>query len=132
MKCQFVPRPGDQAICQFCGRLEREGLAECRAPSLATKALNFVVAVARHAGSGFAKVSNETYEGRLAACLNCPWLSKRGMACEKCGCPVEKKARWASESCPEGRWPLKTTEEGDKPSSCGCSKSTSTVNSPSQ
>ena len=60
-------------------------------PSVIQKASNFAIASAKYARSGFKKVSAEVKEGRLATC-------------NKCGCPLNVKTEWATESCPIGKW----------------------------
>lgn len=75
-------------------------------------------ALARWTRSGFARPTQEVYERRLAACLGCDQLSlpppsllsriagpgpadrAAGRVCGACGCPVTRKAGFASESCP--------------------------------
>ncbi|MFG3254667.1 hypothetical protein [Streptomyces sp. NPDC048172] len=75
-------------------------------------------ALARWAASGFGRVPQETYQGRLAACRGCDQLKAppdRALyrlmgggdgrtVCGMCGCDVRRKAALASESCPAGRW----------------------------
>src|SRR3954471_10697951 len=59
-------------------------------------------AMARWAAAGFATVDAAALERRLAACSACVHLrvgSERGV-CGLCGCPVARKAKLATESCP--------------------------------
>jgi hypothetical protein len=74
---------------------------------------NFARSVISWGRSGFRTVSNEVYQRRLQACSSCPHLVggyDRGQAlstpgldgvCSLCGCPVKRKARLATEQCPD-------------------------------
>ncbi len=76
------------------------------------------VALARWARSGFTRVPDDAYQARLAACQGCPQLTapgqgalhrltgtgRRSGVCGLCGCDVARKARLATEDCPDGRW----------------------------
>jgi hypothetical protein len=75
-------------------------------PSLIKKALNFGAAVVRHVASGLTQVNDDTYQLRLDQCRQCASLNVERMVCQEanCGCYVERKARWASQSCPLGKW----------------------------
>lgn len=76
------------------------------------------------ARNGFAKVSDEQYRLRLDICLSCNHLHDPGLKmqpdlnvpsyrakCGLCGCPLRRKAKMATENCPDtsfsqsGRWP---------------------------
>jgi ribosomal protein L32 len=43
---------------------------------------------------------------RLAACASCGQL-RSNRTCAKCGCFVDAKARFRSQTCPLGKWPAK-------------------------
>ncbi len=47
-------------------------------------------------------------ETRLAVCRGCEMMTKRKgrwlCTSKRCGCSLVRKARWASESCPLGKW----------------------------
>lgn len=74
-------------------------------PSKIQMAKNLATAVAKHIASGADTVSNEEYEQRLAACNRCPNLVE-SERCGLCGCYVERKAKWATSTCPDSpqRW----------------------------
>ncbi|MFN0055927.1 MAG: DUF6171 family protein [Planctomycetales bacterium] len=72
-------------------------------PTLWRSARNFAQALLRHWGDGCRDVEVECYRERLEACGACPL--QRETRCLVCGCRVEIKARWRSETCPAGRWP---------------------------
>jgi hypothetical protein len=84
--------------------------------------------LARWAGAGFGKVSEDTYKLRLSTCNSCEHLTTPQGAkgfykamgipegaktvCGLCGCDVRKKALLPTEKCPDhsanngnGRWP---------------------------
>lgn len=61
------------------------------------------------------KVDEATFAKRMEACRTCPRVIVRNMhgrdwlRCSACGCWLDAvsfaKARLATETCPEGRWP---------------------------
>jgi len=79
---------------------------EQQSPSMIQKASNFAIASAKYARSGFKKVSAEVKEGRLAICKGCKFRvgEEEDPSCNKCGCPLNMKTEWATESCPIGKW----------------------------
>jgi hypothetical protein len=93
-------------------------------PGLGRRALNLVGAVARHVADGLGEVGEGEYEARLRTCEGCERRTESWTCAHpKCGCYLIKKAWWASERCPEGKWPGE--ENAVKPSpagNCGCSK----------
>jgi hypothetical protein len=74
---------------------------------LPMQGVTFVAALERYLAGGMRTVPEAVYEQRLAACRACAFYSDN--QCRKCGCrlagDVIAKARWASEDCPDGRWP---------------------------
>lgn len=76
--------------------------------------VNAAAALARWSGAGFARVSPERVEHRLAACRACPHLAlprgalqrlagtaaSDGRICALCGCVVSRKVSMATEQCP--------------------------------
>src|SRR5262249_7612148 len=89
-----------------------------KAPGLFRKLVNLAKATVRATATGFQRVSEETFQERLAICQACPFLKMKGHpafggegVCGKCGCGVSNddkailnKLVWASEYCPEGKW----------------------------
>lgn len=73
-------------------------------PGVLRKALNFTKAIAEHAKDGARLVSDEVHASRLELCMLCP--NRHHDVCGLCGCPVDKKASWASSECPDkpARW----------------------------
>lgn len=76
-------------------------------PPLGRQVVNFVRAQIRHVADGRVKASPELLAARLAVCETCPLLRRSDRRCTaiSCGCPVDAKATYRSESCPHGRWP---------------------------
>jgi hypothetical protein len=72
------------------------------------QAVHFAEALGRHVAGGMRVVGEEVYQRRLAVCAGCDFF--RDNHCLQCGCrmagDVLAKARWASEECPLGKWPL--------------------------
>lgn len=75
------------------------------APGMLTTAAKFGGAVLRHAADGFREVAPAQVAQRLAVCQSCPACDQSAMVCRDCGCRLLLKARWASETCPQERWP---------------------------
>lgn len=60
-------------------------------------------------GNNADKVSDKIKHRRLAICRNCKTKSGKKMVlstgnCRKCGCFVNLKTEYKSESCPIGKW----------------------------
>lgn len=91
-------------------------------PSLFKKAINFGKALVDHALSGFKTLNDEEYKKRIDICNSCEFLSE-SKSCNKCGCNIELKAKWAEQECPEKKWPLPIVENTVKKGGCGCTKS---------
>ena len=93
-----------------CGPPPAEGTVEAGStemPGLARRIVNLGTATARYAMSGFHRVSDAECDARLAICVQCPSCEVARMICREksCGCYLQTKVRWASESCPRGFWP---------------------------
>lgn len=73
-------------------------------PGAIRKALNFAKALAAHAAGGQRLADDATFEARVEECVMCP--NRAGDVCGLCGCPIENKASWAEQSCPDKppRW----------------------------
>jgi topoisomerase IA-like protein len=65
------------------------------------KVLRFFIALFKYLLWG-EEVTEEEKHSRLAVCETCEF--REGKRCGKCGCYLEKKASWSSESCPENKW----------------------------
>lgn len=92
-------------------------------PSFLEKVANFTKSAINHVSKGMVKVSDTVKQERMAICQSCPFFNKTdptNPTCNKCGCFLQIKTGWASEKCPENKWPeIKTQSSGG----CGCKKS---------
>jgi hypothetical protein len=77
-------------------------------PSWWTSAKNYTKARFKYEMAGEPDVDEAVYDLRLHACLMCP--HRNGDICSICTCPVDDKALWATEDCPDkpSRWPSLT------------------------
>lgn len=73
-------------------------------PGLLERGASLGVAIMRHIQTGGRKVDRDTFARRMATCGNCPFFIPDKATCEKCGCPLSRKALWAESECPDGRW----------------------------
>lgn len=102
----------------YTTRLDYRQRIDNEAPSLLKKAVNFTWAIVKHMATGLAKVTDEAYEERLKTCASCDKLTA-ARDCSLCGCPVDLKASWQSESCPAGKW-LSLPVITPPPGKCRC------------
>ena len=72
-------------------------------PGKLKKLSNFTLAAAKFAAGGFIESSKEVYDSRVLTCLACKYYDLDTDDCNKCGCPIEVKAKWSTESCPENK-----------------------------
>ena len=72
-------------------------------PSMMTQAKNLASATAAHVKDGLNVVSDDQYLERLKICEGCEYM-RTDRRCAKCGCFLDKKAKWRSSSCPIGKW----------------------------
>ena len=72
-------------------------------PSVGRQIFNFAKAATNYVRSGMDNVSESEYHVRLSICNDCPF--RKDSKCSKCGCYIETKARWATSTCPDERWP---------------------------
>ena len=71
-------------------------------PSTWKQIWNYTKALTKEAVAGFGNASPELIEERLKICSTCPM--RNGVHCGKCGCPIEPKASFPTQSCPLGHW----------------------------
>lgn len=79
-------------------------------PPIMQQARNLAKAVAGEAAAvakGVKPVTPDEKRARLAICAACPErVIQDGHArCAACGCFLERKTAWRSQSCPLGKWP---------------------------
>jgi len=79
-------------------------LPKQKMPNLAKRAFSFAKSATEYVRSGMENVSEAQYETRLKICEVCPF--RKDTQCTKCGCYIELKAKWATSTCPDNRWPL--------------------------
>lgn len=109
-------------FCEQCPVVDHEP----DPPGIVTKIVNLGTALLRHTKDSLREVTEEEYNGRLAKCEACPF-NKRNENSElewicqhqNCGCQLQIKAKWASESCPIGEWG-KIEETKSEQGNCGC------------
>jgi hypothetical protein len=117
-----MPRNADNRHKQT-RQIQQEQLQQS-APSLAQKAANFAKASAKHVSNGMKSVTAQTKSNRLAICNSCPFKAgaEDNPTCNKCGCFLNIKTGWASESCPIGKWATGESSTSKKSGGCGCGK----------
>ena len=103
---KHVPRSWCLDACQYYNKPTPDEQNK-QLPSLPQMAVNFGKALVKHAVNRD-KRSDDEVRRILSLCKACPsYLEKDGKlrcAHKKCGCFLDKKVAWASESCPEGKW----------------------------
>lgn len=75
----------------------------------ATQLANYATARVKWQAAGRPEVDDDEYARRRSLCLSCPERDPDNDTCRKCGCPLHQtalgdKLRWATESCPLGKW----------------------------
>ncbi len=65
------------------------------------KLIKFIIALLKFILYG-EEVTQEEKNIRLNICNTCAF--KHYNKCGKCGCYLDKKTSWSSESCPENKW----------------------------
>lgn len=95
-----------------------------KSPNILQKAKNFAKASAGYAASGFENVSDQVKSHRMQICNSCEFLSdsEENPECSKCGCFVNIKTSWGSESCPVGKWGALNSKPSKGCGSCGKKK----------
>jgi len=76
---------------------------EAKLPSSITMAKNFMKSTAEHIKGGMKHVEKDMQQERLAICAECPHIVNNER-CGKCGCFLQTKTKWATSSCPIGKW----------------------------
>jgi anaerobic ribonucleoside-triphosphate reductase len=57
----------------------------------------------KYVKEGAPNVTIAEYEDRVNICNECPFISEK-FTCNKCGCNMATKARWATADCPIDKW----------------------------
>jgi len=88
-----------------------------------SRSKSFLGAAARHVQNGMASVSAAQKESRMSICRACEFFNNAKVTCSRCGCYLNIKTKWASESCPEGKWTSeKLSKASGKCGGCGRKK----------
>lgn len=70
--------------------------------SFQDKVVNLVNAICNALKVNFQQASPDMQNYRFGVCAECP--KNVDGKCQKCGCIIELKVKFASEECPEGKW----------------------------
>jgi hypothetical protein len=97
-----APRPIDEA--ERIAAIPARTVPTSDGPGLIAKAASLATAVVKHVADGARKASPEAQADRKAICISCPMLDAARDRCNSCGCRLDLKRSWASESCPDGKW----------------------------
>ncbi len=80
------------------------------------KVKNFVSSATKYVQSGMVNVSDSVKQERMNICKGCEKYNnsnKDNPMCDDCGCYLEIKTDWATESCPLKKWlPIATQSNG--------------------
>ena len=98
-------------FCQKFGKIGEQKIIvpdkKIKYPSMAMMGKSFVKAGAKHIRSGMKKRTKAEQNRCIAVCKNCEFYvekTKIGPRCQKCGCNMKVKSRWATAHCPLGKW----------------------------
>ncbi|MQA19851.1 hypothetical protein [Rugamonas rivuli] len=120
---KLLASPGNAAFAEAAVAADSADIAAV--PALATVG-HAVAAMGRWAASGFATLSVDQAEARMAVCRPCAHYTAApknllyGLTfdaavdmniCSACGCVARRKAKLASEDCPKGYWPITQSKE---------------------
>lgn len=105
-------------------KMKYDPIPEIELPSLFQQAKNLTSSTFNHVMNGMEEVSLPIYEERLQICRACPFMNNTDIEnprCNKCGCFLKIKAKWASESCPDTpkKWDSIPTQKMGGCGSCG-------------
>lgn len=95
-----APAQNSQNMLQMPPREEK---VEPKLPSTLEMARNFLGSATDYVKNGMKNVTEDEQKARLAICQECPHMVEGGR-CGKCGCFLQTKTKWASSSCPIGKW----------------------------
>ena len=126
-KCKLRQDKRDMVVCVVCkkvyGKASEVDVSKlstsCSKPSILQMSKNLATSTIKHLANGAAAASPDQQKLRLSICESCDLFDADSKRCNSCGCFVNIKATWASESCPEGKW---TAEKKKSSKGCGCGK----------
>lgn len=73
-------------------------------PSKLQMAKNLAKSTVKHIANGRQMVTKEEQEKRLEICGGCEYFDEKANRCKDCGCMLSVKTKWASSTCPQGKW----------------------------
>jgi hypothetical protein len=77
-------------------------------PSFAEQARNIVNSstkiAAQVVSGGDIMVSDDVRKMRILTCIHCDLFDEQSARCTECGCFIETKSKFTTESCPLGKW----------------------------
>lgn len=73
-------------------------------PNMMIKSYNLLKAVSKRVLGGLENVDEVTFYDRVHTCSRCDYFDHVEKECITCGCPIETKASWKTESCPHNKW----------------------------
>ena len=90
--------------------------------SILDKTKSFLKSSLSYAMSGFKNVTDNQKKERLNICESCDKINKENKTCSECGCYLDIKTGWATESCPLGKWDALPVLQQEKKPCGGCNK----------
>lgn len=91
-------------------------------PGIIDRMINLTNSTVRYIKNGFVNVSDLVKKERLDICQKCDKYSNENPenpTCNECGCFLNIKTAWASESCPLKKWSAIATQSSGGCGGCG-------------
>jgi hypothetical protein len=112
LKCELRQDKKNRIKCINCkkvygkvGEVDISKLStSCSRPSILQMSKNLATSTIKHLANGAAAASSDQQKLRSSICESCDFFDADSKRCNSCGCFVNIKVTWASESCPEGKW----------------------------
>lgn len=83
---------------------EEQDQPQKKMPNLFQQAKNFAAASVEHVANGMKNAEKTVQETRMEICQGCEFMDVKSQRCTACGCFLPTKTKWASSSCPKGKW----------------------------
>lgn len=91
--------------------------------TLIDKVFSLLGSSSKYIMSGFKNLTDTQKQERLNICESCDSMNKDNKTCNECGCYLDIKTGWATESCPLGKWNALPILENTQKKPCGgCNK----------
>lgn len=100
--CPWASRIMNEAMLRQSGENVIAPNPNFQQPGIIEMGTNFIKSTVKHVVNGAESVSEGVYKERLSICNGCD--QRDGTGCRICGCNLARKARWASNLCPIGKW----------------------------